>query len=176
MQIAALYSVFQKNNYSEGEFISQSRFPLCTSLSNERIFSSKQSFFSNQVKRLIYVQFTSLPKSTAAHGIQTYLKIRCAISSDPAGSDIVVYHTSTARIFCKTHCTPADCFTSHFEDQLVVAIGPMQHEIAITSTKYCVIQCRNYMGRTRKQDKLKKIRSQFLSNAIETTLSWNEIP
>ena len=102
-------------------------------------------------KRSINLQFTSLPKSTTGHIIQTYLKIRCVISRDPAGSDIVVYHTSTARIFCKTHCTPAGCFTSHVEEQLVVAIGPMQHEIAVTSTKHSVIQYINYMEKKEKR-------------------------
>ena len=87
--------------------------------------------------------------------IQTYPKIRCA-SSDPAHSDIVPMHTYIARTLCKTNCTPAGCFTSHVEEQLVVAIGPVQHEIAVTSTKRRVIQCMNYMERTRKQDKHKK--------------------
>ena len=44
---------------------------------------------------------------------------------------------------------------SHVEEQLVVAIGPMQHKIAVTSTKRSVIQYRNYMEKTRKQDKHK---------------------
>ena len=115
------------------------------------IYSSKQSFSSNQVKdQLTY----SLLHYLTGHIIQTYLKIRC-VSRDPAGSDIVVYHISTARIFCKTNCTPAGCFTSHVEEQLVVAIGPMQHEIAVTSTKHSVIQYINYMEKTRKQDKHK---------------------
>ena len=117
-----------------------------------------QAFFPQQLgKRLINIQFTSLPKSPTGHVIQTYLKIRC-VSRDPAGSDIVVYHTSTARIFCKTHCTPAGCFTGHVEEQLVVAIGPMQHEIAVTSTKHSVIQYINYMEK--KENKISiKIRS-----------------
>ena len=32
----------------------------------------------------------------------------------------------------------------------------MQHEIAVPTTKHSVIQCMNYMERTRKQDKHKK--------------------
>ena len=87
--------------------------------------------------------------------IQTYPKIRCA-SSDPAHSDIVPMNTYIARTLCKTYCTPAGCFTSHVEEQLVVAIGPMQHEIAVNSRTHNVIQCMNYMERTRKQDNHKK--------------------
>ena len=111
-------------------------------------------------QRNFYVVTSSVNRLVWATGhiIETYLKIRCVISRDPAGSDIVVYHTSSARIFCKTHCTPAGCFTSHVEEQLVVAIGPMQQEIAVISTKHSVIQYINYMEK--KENKISiKMRS-----------------
>ena len=77
-------------------------------------------------------------------------------TNEKAGSDIVHFHISTGGSFCKSYCTVAGCFASHVEDQLVVAIGPMQHEIAVNSRTHNVIQCMNYMERTRKQDNHKK--------------------
>ena len=38
----------------------------------------------------------------------------------------------------------------------IVARDPMQHEISVNSRTHNVIQCMNYMERTRKKDKHKK--------------------
>ena len=93
--------------------------------------------------------------------VRTYCKIWC-VGGDPAGSDIVVYHTSTGSSFCKSDCTPAGDFASHVEDQLVVVIRPTQHEIAVSSSKHSVIQWINYMEKKWKQNKHKKIRSSII--------------
>ena len=50
----------------------------------------------------------------------------------------------------------------------------MQHEIAVNSRTHNVIQCMNYMERTRKKDKHKKW--VVLRNAIENTIASDEIP
>ena len=122
----------------------------------ECVYSSRQLSWSNRVQKISccdsHVFSASLRKSTEKIYWQTYCNIRHVVA-DSAGSDIVVHHTRTVTSLWKTNCTPARCFASDVEHQLVAIICPMHHEVVIRRIKRSVIHCEDYMERTKKQGK-----------------------